>query len=71
MITVKLSEPLAQAARTQAEIHQRTLDVQIDHWAKIGKITEENPDLSFELIQVILAAKKEALTGQTELYLFD
>lgn len=45
--------------------------MQIDHWAKIGKIAEENPDLSFEFIQTILAARKEALDGQTEPYLFD
>jgi DNA-binding transcriptional regulator WhiA len=68
MISVTLSESLAQAANIQAKIHQRTLDKQIDHWAKIGKIAEENPDLSFEFIQTILTAKKDALAGQIEHY---
>lgn len=69
MISITLSESLAQAASVQAEIHQRTLDKQIDHWVKIGKIVEENPDLSFEFIQTILTARKEALDDQTESYL--
>ncbi|MGZ5028705.1 MAG: TA system antitoxin ParD family protein [Methylobacter sp.] len=71
MISVTLSESLAHAATVQAEIHHRTLEKQIEHWAKIGKIAEENPDLSFEFIQTILAARKEAQEGQTEPYLFD
>ena len=71
MISVTLSESLAHAATAQAEIHHRTLEKQIEHWAKIGKIAEENPDLSFEFIQTILTARKEALNGQTEPYLLD
>ncbi|MDO9270679.1 MAG: hypothetical protein Q7T96_16370 [Methylobacter sp.] len=45
--------------------------MQIDHWAIIDKIVEENPDLSFEFIQTLLTARKETLDGQTEPYLFD
>ena len=71
MISVAISEPLAQAATVQAKIYSRSLDSQIDYWAKIGKIAEENPDLSFEFIKAALEARKEALTGQTEPYLFD
>lgn len=71
MISVTLSEALADAAIAQAEIHHRTLKKQIEHWAKIGKVAEENPDLSFEFIQAVIAARKEALEDQTEPYLFD
>jgi hypothetical protein len=52
------------------ELPTTTTDKQINHWAKIGKIAEENPDLSFEFIQSVLEAKQEALNGQTEPYLF-
>lgn len=45
-------------------------DKQINHWAKIGKIAEENPDLSFQFIQSVLEAREEALNGQTEPYVF-
>jgi len=47
------------------------LEKKINYWAKIGKIAEENPDLSFEFVKTILLAREEALTGQTEPYLFD
>lgn len=52
------------------ELPATTTDKQINHWAKIGKIAEENPDLSFEFIQSVLEAREEALMGQTEPYLF-
>ena len=38
----------------------RSLAGQIEHWAKIGKIAEENPDLSYEFIKNILIAQEEA-----------
>lgn len=71
MISVTISEPLAQAAISQAKVSHRTIDSQIDHWAKIGKIAEENPDLSFTFINAALQSRNEVLTGQTEPYLFD
>lgn len=71
MISVAISDPLAQAAIVQAKLYNRSIDNQIDYWAKIGKIAEENPDLSFEFIKAVLEARQEALTGQTEPYLFD
>jgi ParD-like antitoxin of type II bacterial toxin-antitoxin system len=71
MISVTISEPLAQAAISQVKVCHRSIDSQIDHWAKIGKIAEENPDLSFEFINTALQARNEVLTGKTELYSFD
>ena len=71
MISIAISDPLAQAATVQAKIYNRSIDSQIDYWAKIGKIAEENPDLSFEFIKAVLEARQEALAGQTEPYLFD
>jgi hypothetical protein len=71
MISVTISEPLAQAAISQAKVCHRTIDSQIDHWAKIGKIAEENPDLSFEFINAALQGRNEVLTGKTEPYSFD
>lgn len=42
----------------------RSLAGQIEHWAKIGKLVEENPDLSYELIKNILIAQREAEAGK-------
>lgn len=71
MISVTISDPLAQAATLQAKVCNRDLNEQINYWAKIGRIAEENPDLNFEFIKNILKAREEALTGQVEPYLFD
>ncbi|MDD1610856.1 MAG: ParD-like family protein [Methylococcaceae bacterium] len=71
MISVTIADPLAEAANVQAKICHRSLDEQINYWAKIGYCAEENPDLSFEFIKTILNAREEVLAGQVEPYLFD
>jgi hypothetical protein len=71
MISVTIADPLAEAANVQAKMYHRGLDEQINYWARIGKIAEENPDLSFEFIKAILNAKEEILAGHIEPYSFD
>jgi len=70
MISVNIPDPLAQDAVVQAKVFNRTVDNQISYWAKIGKIAEENPDLSFDFIKNVLCAREEALEGQVEPYSF-
>jgi hypothetical protein len=43
---------------------------QIEHWAKIGKIAEENPDLPYEFIQKILEARQEMKTEKPMPFVF-
>jgi hypothetical protein len=56
MIFVTISDPLAQVTTLQAKVYNRSVEGQINYWAKIGKIAEENPDLSLEFIKVNLHA---------------
>jgi hypothetical protein len=51
---VKISEKLAEEAEKYSKIENRSLAGQIEHWARIGKCSEENPDLTYNLIQEIL-----------------
>lgn len=44
---------------------------QIEHWAKIGKMAEENPDLTYKFIRDILLAKAEIASGLVDDYEFD
>ena len=46
----------------------RSVSGQIEHWAKIGKIAEENPDLTYELIKNILISKEESESEKLEPY---
>ncbi len=41
---------------------------QIEHWAKIGRIAEDNPDLTFSFINEILLAKAEMDNGKVKKY---
>ena len=56
---VKLSSELISDATKYAGVLSRSIPKQIEHWAKIGKIAEENPDLSYEFIKNIMLAMNE------------
>jgi hypothetical protein len=45
-IAVNLNEKLVNEARSQAKVLSRSVTKQIEHWAKIGHIAEDNPDLT-------------------------
>lgn len=68
---VKLSEHIVSEARIISKVLNRSVAGQIEHWAKIGKIAEENPDLTYEAIKNILIAQQEALSGNLEPYHFE
>lgn len=57
---VRVSGKLVKEARIYSKTDNRSLTGQIEHWARIGKCAEENPDLTYSLI-------KEILIGITEL----
>ncbi len=69
--SVRLSDSLVKQAQTVGEVMSRSGAGQIEHWAKIGKIVEENPDLSYEFIKDILLAKAEIDNGLVDDYEFD
>lgn len=49
----------------------RSVVEQIKYWAKIGKITEKNPDLTFEFIKNLLIARQDFQAGKLEAYTFE
>jgi hypothetical protein len=53
-ISVKLSDETVESARQQAQIFQRTLGGQVDYWAKIGRLAERYPGLTFEYLQKLM-----------------
>jgi hypothetical protein len=58
--TVKLSEDIVSEARVISKALNRSIAGQIEYWAKVGKIAEENPDLTYDFIKSILIAREEA-----------
>ena len=55
-INVKLPQLLVDHAKRQGYVQHRSVPKQIEHWSKIGKVVEENPDLPFSMIRDILLA---------------
>ena len=71
MATIKLSDKLISEARRYAEAFSRSVPKQVEYWSQIGKIAEENPDLSYNFIKDILLAKQEIKDQQVIPYKFD
>ncbi len=67
---VKVSEGLLNSARIYAKVRHRSVAKQIEYWAEIGKIAEDNPDLPLSFIQDILQGKEEIKQGLTTPYVF-
>ena len=48
MKEIRLTEELLEAAREAAEEDGCTLSEQIEHWAHIGRVMENNPDITYD-----------------------
>jgi hypothetical protein len=67
---VRVSDKLLQEARKFSKIEHRSIAGQIEHWARIGKCAEENPDLSYEFIRDMLIGIEELDSGEHSEYEF-
>ena len=67
---VRLSDDIMKAATVYAPVSSRTVPKQIEHWVKIGRIAEENPDLPYDFIKGILEARSEMLNGEVSVFNF-
>ncbi len=65
---VKLSENIVSEAKIMSKAFNRSIAGQIEYWVKIGKIAEENPDLTYEFIKNIFIAQEEVRAGKLEPY---
>ncbi len=58
-IAIRISKITYDAAAKMAATECRTTALQVEYWAKIGKIALENPDLPIEFIKDILIARSQ------------
>ena len=65
---VRISEKLVNDAKKFSRIDHRSLTGQIEHWARMGKCAEENPDLTYSLIKDILIGVEELEQGEKSEY---
>jgi hypothetical protein len=67
---VRVSDKLAREAKLYSKVDNRSVTGQIEHWAKIGKCAEENPELTYSLIKEILIGLEELEQGESSEYKF-
>lgn len=67
---IRISERLAQEAKTRSKVEHRSMTSQLEYWATIGKAAEDNPDLPFSFIKEILMALEEVKEAPKEEYAF-
>ncbi|MBM4137087.1 MAG: hypothetical protein FJ241_09710 [Nitrospira sp.] len=67
---VRISKELVSEAKKYSRIDHRSVTGQIEHWARIGKCAEENPDLTYSLIKEILIGIEELEQGERSEYKF-
>jgi len=68
---IKLSDEFIQEVKRYAHTYHRSVPKQIEYWSRIGKIAEENPDLSYPFIKDILLSLEEERLGHVTPYCFD
>ena len=56
---VKVSDDLFEKAKIKSKIFKRSIAGQIEYWAKIGQIIEENPEVPLPFIQDVLVGKEQ------------
>ena len=67
---IKLSSDIILEAHKYAAVFSRSVPKQIEHWAKIGRIAEENPDLPYSFIKDILLSMEEMKSEKPVPYQF-
>ncbi len=67
---VRISEELVSEAKKYSRIDHRSLTGQVEHWARIGKCAEENPDLTYSFIKELLIGIDELEQGEKSEYKF-
>ena len=67
---VRVSDELLNDAKRFSRVDHRSLAGQIEHWARIGKCAEENPDLTYALVKEILIGLEELDRGEKTEYKF-
>jgi len=69
--SIRLDCDLVDKATIMAKATHRTTPKQIEHWAEIGKLMEDNPDLPYAFVAQTLIAKAEKEAGQLEPFSFE
>ena len=68
--SIRIDQALYEKAEIMAKAFNRTTPKQIEYWARIGEMMEDNPDLPYEFVKQLIIAKAEKEAGKLEAYDF-
>lgn len=66
--SVRLDDDLVNEAQVYAQADHRSVPKQIEHWATIGRMAEDNPDLPYAFIKEVMQASAEIAAGKVSRY---
>jgi len=66
--SIRLDDKFVNDTQVYATVNHRTVPKQIEHWAQIGRIAEDNPELPYAFIKDALVATAEMNAGAVEKY---
>lgn len=66
--SIRLDDEFVGDAQIYAKVNKRSVPKQIEHWAEIGRMVEDNPDLSYEFIKQTIIATAEVEAGKVTKY---
>ncbi len=66
--SVRYSDEFVEEARIHAKANKRLISKQIEHWAKIGRMVENNPDLPYAFMKDAIIATTEVDAGKVTKY---
>ncbi|MES9901944.1 MAG: hypothetical protein ABW168_04565 [Sedimenticola sp.] len=66
--SVRLDDDLVSDAKVYGDADKRSVPKQIEHWAEIGRMAEDNPDLPYEFIHQVKVAQAEVEAGKATPY---
>lgn len=67
---IRISDLLVKEAKIRSRVENRSLTGQIEYWAKIGKMAEENPDVPYSLLREILIGVEQLNSREGTEYQF-
>jgi ParD-like antitoxin of type II bacterial toxin-antitoxin system len=69
-VAIKLSDVLVEDAKSCAQAMHRSVPKQIEYWARLGKVADENPDLPIPMIKDMLMSIEDVKAGNLSPYQF-
>nr|WP_256939095.1 ParD-like family protein [Acinetobacter harbinensis] len=67
---IKIDNNIVDQAKTYGKAESRSATKQVEYWAKIGKIAQDNPDLTYDDITDLLLGMAQVKSGMTTPYNF-